>query len=66
MGVTLQCAIHGAIVKNTFFEDGDGAIIFRVFNPTQVFLYLKKKLLLTRYEVRANMLAIILLHNDYF
>jgi DNA/RNA endonuclease YhcR with UshA esterase domain len=66
LGVALQCAIHGATVKNTFFEDGDGVITFRVFNPTQVFLHLKKKLLLTRYEVRANMLAIILLHNDYF
>jgi photosystem II P680 reaction center D2 protein len=29
------CAIHGATVENTLFEDGDGANTFRAFNPTQ-------------------------------
>jgi photosystem II P680 reaction center D2 protein len=31
----LLCAIHGATVENTLFEDGDGANTFRAFNPTQ-------------------------------
>jgi hypothetical protein len=44
----MLCVIHGATVENTLFEDGDGANIFRVFNLTQTFLNLKKKLLLTR------------------
>ena len=36
MGVAaLLCAIHGATVENTLFEDGDGANIFRAFYPTQ-------------------------------
>ncbi|XVF43907.1 hypothetical protein PTKIN_Ptkin02bG0078800 [Pterospermum kingtungense] len=34
-GVALLCAIHGATVENTLFEDGDGANTFRAFNPTQ-------------------------------
>ena len=29
------CAIHGATVENTLFEDGDGSNTFRAFNPTQ-------------------------------
>ncbi|KAM3682382.1 hypothetical protein ACB098_12G069700, partial [Castanea mollissima] len=36
LGVALLCAIHGAIVENTLFEDDDGANTFRDFNPTQV------------------------------
>jgi len=43
----MRCAIYGAIIENTLFEDGDAANIFRAFNPTQVFLHLKKKLLLS-------------------
>ncbi|KAF6140097.1 hypothetical protein GIB67_001838 [Kingdonia uniflora] len=35
LGAALLCAIHGATVENTLFEDGDGANTFRVFNPTQ-------------------------------
>ncbi|TYH31138.1 hypothetical protein ES288_A01G149500v1 [Gossypium darwinii] len=30
-----NCAIHGATVENTLFEDGGGANTFRAFNPTQ-------------------------------
>lgn len=32
---TLLCAIHGATVENTLFEDGDSSNTFRAFNPTQ-------------------------------
>ncbi|KAL8147392.1 hypothetical protein AgCh_004923 [Apium graveolens] len=35
LGAALLCAIHGATVENTLFEDGDGAYTFRAFNPTQ-------------------------------
>jgi len=35
LGGALLCAIHGATVENTLFEDGDGANTFRAFNPTQ-------------------------------
>jgi len=35
LGEALLCAIHGATVENTLFEDGDGANTFRAFNPTQ-------------------------------
>jgi photosystem II P680 reaction center D2 protein len=34
LGAALLCAIHGATVENTLFEDGDGAK-HRAFNPTQ-------------------------------
>jgi len=43
LDVVLLCAIHGAIVENNLFEDGDGANTFRAFNPNQDFLHLKKK-----------------------
>jgi len=66
LGVILLCAIRSVIAKNNLFEYGDGANTFHVFNPIQAFLHLKKKLLLTRYKTRTNMLVIILLHNDYF
>ena len=33
--LTLLCAIHGATVENTLFEDGDSSNTFRAFNPTQ-------------------------------
>uniref|UniRef100_A0A1Y3BUI0 Putative photosynthetic reaction centre, L/M n=1 Tax=Helianthus annuus TaxID=4232 RepID=A0A1Y3BUI0_HELAN len=36
LGAALLCAIHGATVENTLFEDGDGANTFRAFNPTQL------------------------------
>ncbi|KAL8256166.1 hypothetical protein R6Q59_031233 [Mikania micrantha] len=35
LGAALLCAIHGATVENTLFEDGDGANIFRAFYSTQ-------------------------------
>ena len=35
LGAALLCAIHGATVENTLYEDGDGANTFRAFNPTQ-------------------------------
>ena len=53
LDTTLLCAIYGAIVENTLFEDDDAANIFCTFNPTQVFLHLKKKLLLSCYGARA-------------
>jgi hypothetical protein len=56
----------GASVENTLFEDGNGANTFHAFNPTQTFLNLKKKLLLTRCGAWTNMLDIILLRNGYF
>ena len=62
----MLCYILGAIVENTLSKDGDGANIFCAFNPTQAFLYLEKKLLLTSYEAWANMQVIILLYNGYF
>ncbi|KAF9602747.1 hypothetical protein IFM89_030635 [Coptis chinensis] len=36
LGAALLCAIHGATMENTLFEDGDGANTFCAFNPTQV------------------------------
>jgi hypothetical protein len=56
--------IHGATGENTLFDDGTNT--FRVLNPTQIFLHLKKKLLLTRCKAWVNILAIILFCNDYF
>ncbi|XP_047259770.1 photosystem II D2 protein-like [Capsicum annuum] len=35
LGAALLCAIHGATIENTLFEDGDGANTFHAFNPTQ-------------------------------
>nr|QIB72637.1 photosystem II protein D2 [Cyperus glomeratus]QIT06821.1 photosystem II protein D2 [Cyperus fuscus] len=35
LGAALLCAIHGATVENTLFEDGDGAHTFRASNATQ-------------------------------
>eukprot|EP00171_Calliarthron_tuberculosum_P000270 IDg270t1 len=35
LGGALLCAIHGATVQNTLFEDGDAADTFRAFTPTQ-------------------------------
>ena len=35
LGGALLCAIHGATVENTLFEDGDGSNTFRAFEPTQ-------------------------------
>ncbi|MYA90297.1 MAG: photosystem II D2 protein (photosystem q(a) protein), partial [Synechococcus sp. SB0663_bin_10] len=35
LGGALLCAIHGATVENTLFEDGDGANTFKGFEPTQ-------------------------------
>jgi hypothetical protein len=66
LGVALLCTIHGGTVENTLFEDGGRANTFHAFNPTQVFLHLKKKLLFTRCGALANMLAIILLCKGYF
>jgi len=66
LSIAILYGNHGAIVENTLFEDGDDANTFCAFNPTQAFLYLKKKLLLTHCEAQATMLVIILLRNDYF
>ncbi|TYG97645.1 hypothetical protein ES288_A10G055000v1 [Gossypium darwinii] len=35
LGAALLCAIHGATLENTLFEDGGDANIFRAFNLTQ-------------------------------
>jgi photosystem II P680 reaction center D2 protein len=35
LGAALLCAIHGATMENTLFEDGDGANTFYAFNLTQ-------------------------------
>ena len=35
LGGALLCAIHGATVENTLFDDGDGSNTFRAFEPTQ-------------------------------
>ena len=35
LGGALLCAIHGATVENTLFEDSDQANTFRAFEPTQ-------------------------------
>eukprot|EP01033_Poteriospumella_lacustris_P023623 gene23623-gene14620 len=35
LGAALLCAIHGATVENTLYEDGDAANTFRAFTPTQ-------------------------------
>jgi len=34
LGTALLCAIPGGTVENTLLEDGDGANLFRAFNPT--------------------------------
>ncbi|KAG5610390.1 hypothetical protein H5410_021671 [Solanum commersonii] len=34
-GTAFLCAIHGATVEKTLFEDDDGAKTFHAFNPTQ-------------------------------
>jgi photosystem II P680 reaction center D2 protein len=34
LGAALLCAILGATVENTLFEEGDDANTFRAFNPT--------------------------------
>jgi hypothetical protein len=66
LGADLLCVIHGVSIENILFEDCNGANTFYIFNQTQIFLHLKKILLLTHYEALANMLAIILLRNGYF
>lgn len=43
LGAALLCAIHGATVENTLFEDGDGANTFRAFNPVCGCLFLYRK-----------------------
>ena len=35
LGGALLCAIHGATVENTLYEDGDASTTFRAFTPTQ-------------------------------
>jgi photosystem II P680 reaction center D2 protein len=35
LGSSLLCAIHGATMENTLFEDGDGAKMFHAFNLNQ-------------------------------
>ena len=44
LGAALLCAIHGATVENTLFEDGDGSNTFRerlVINFDILVIYLK-------------------------
>jgi hypothetical protein len=38
LGIALLYIIHGTTVKNTLFEDGDGANRLCAFNPTQALL----------------------------
>jgi len=66
LDAALLCIIYGVIIENILFKDDNGTNIFRDFNPTQIFLYLKTKLLLIRDEMSTNVLIIILLCNDYF
>ena len=35
LGAALLCAIHGATIENTLFEDGDGVNTFRAFNQNK-------------------------------
>jgi photosystem II P680 reaction center D2 protein len=35
LGAALLCAIHGATVENTLFEDGDGVNTFHAFNQNK-------------------------------
>ncbi|MEN9217863.1 MAG: photosystem II D2 protein (photosystem q(a) protein), partial [Gloeomargarita sp. DG_2_bins_126] len=35
LGGALLCAIHGATVENTLYQDGEAANTFRAFEPTQ-------------------------------
>jgi hypothetical protein len=46
LGAAPLCTIHGGTIENTLFEDGDRANTFHAFNPTQVFLHLKKKIVI--------------------
>jgi len=46
LGVALLCIIHGITIENTLFENGDSVNTFCVFNPTQAFLHLKKKIVI--------------------
>jgi hypothetical protein len=48
LGVALLYAIHGTTLENTLFEDSDGTNTFHIFNPTQTFLNLKKKIVINR------------------
>jgi hypothetical protein len=44
LGAALLCAIHGAIVENTLFEDGDGANHFVLLiqpNPKKLIPWLQ-------------------------
>ena len=36
LGISLPCVIHGVIMENTLFEDGDGVNAFHAFKLTQV------------------------------
>jgi hypothetical protein len=46
LSAALLCPFHGATVKNILFEDGDSANTLRVFNPTQIFLHLRKTIVI--------------------
>ncbi len=43
-GGALLCAIHGATVENTLFEDGDAANTFRAFTPLKPMVKNERKL----------------------
>jgi hypothetical protein len=64
-GAALLCAIDGATIESTLFKDGDYANTLHVLTQLKYF-YILKKLLLIHCGARANILAIILLHNGYF
>jgi photosystem II P680 reaction center D2 protein len=57
LGAALLCAIHGATVENTLFEDGDGANTFRAFNPTQAEETYSMVTFLPLYAVMHNVLS---------
>jgi photosystem II P680 reaction center D2 protein len=46
LGAALLCAIHGATVENTLFEDGDDANTFRAFNPNSIIFTFEKNIII--------------------
>jgi len=66
LGVALLYAIHSATIKKIFYLKIVILQIYFVLLTQLMYLYILKKLLLTRCGAQANMLTIILLYNDYF
>jgi len=46
LGAALLCVIHGVTAENTLFKNGDGANIFRAFNPTEAFFIFEKTIVI--------------------